>query len=148
MPWTLDDYPSSMKNLEKTTKKKAIDVANALLKDGYDEGRAIPIAIEQAKEWHDNASKDEQKDFLRHGDVTEHHHRYSSNPELLDENEMVISHKDGWAVQSKNAKKAAKVFEKKEDAIEYGKEIAQNKQTKLEVYKQDGSLQHTVDYSE
>lgn len=148
MPWTLKDYPSSMKNLEKVTKKKAIDVANALLEDGYDEERAIPIAIEQAKEWQNGASQKEQDDFLNHGDVKEHHHRYPSNPELLDENEMVISHEDGWAVQSKTAKKAAKVFDKKVDAVEYGKEVAQNKQTKLKVYKEDGTLQDTIDYSE
>lgn len=146
MPWTLDDYPNSMKNLEKATKKKAIDIANALVEEGYQEGQAIPIATAQAEEWYDRASKEEREDFLKHGDVTKHDNKYPNNPKLLDENEMVVKHDEGWAVQSKSAKKSARVFDTKEEAIEYGKKVATNKQTKLEIYKQDGSLQETVDY--
>ncbi len=54
MPWTKNDYPDSMKNLDKKVRDKAIDIANALLEEGYEEGRAIPIAIDKAKEWADN----------------------------------------------------------------------------------------------
>lgn len=136
-----------MKNLEKTTKKKAIDIANALMEEGYQEGQAIPIATEQAKEWYDNASKQERADYLAEGNVTEHDHRYSNNPALLDENEMVIKHDDGWAVQAKHAKKAAKVFDRKDEAVTFARKVAQNKQTKLEIYGQDGELQRTDDYS-
>ncbi len=35
MPWTDDDYPTSMKNLTAEVRRKAIDIANALLDDGY-----------------------------------------------------------------------------------------------------------------
>jgi len=38
-----------MENLNDVTKKKAIDIANSMVGEGYDEGRAIPIAIDQAK---------------------------------------------------------------------------------------------------
>lgn len=148
MPWTLDNYPSSLKNLKKIIKKKAIDIANALIEEGYREEQAIPIATEQAKEWYDHASKKEREDYLESGKVTAHGHRYSSNPELLDENEMVIKHDDGWAVQSQKAKKAARIFSKKDEAIDYGRKVAQNKQTKLEVYAEDGKLQTTSNYSE
>ena len=51
MPWTKDDYPDSLKNFMAPVRYKAIDIANALLKDGYGEGRAISIATAQAKEW-------------------------------------------------------------------------------------------------
>lgn len=54
MPWTWQRYPDSMKNLPVRVRHKAIEVANALIEDGYDEGRAIPIAIAQAKEWVEN----------------------------------------------------------------------------------------------
>lgn len=54
MPWTWQRYPDSMKNLPVRIRHKAIDIANALLDDGYEESRAIPIAIAQAKEWHEN----------------------------------------------------------------------------------------------
>jgi uncharacterized protein YdaT len=32
-------------------RNKAIEIANALLADGYEEGRAIAIATAQAEEW-------------------------------------------------------------------------------------------------
>src|SRR5690625_6908711 len=86
MPWTLNDYPSSFKNFEKAKKKKAIDISNALIEEGYRENQAIPIAIEQAKEWYDNANEDDRESYLKQGEVTKHDHKYESNPELLDEN--------------------------------------------------------------
>lgn len=49
MPWNMKDFPASMKNLDKLTRKKAIDIANALLDEGYPDNRAIPIAIDQKK---------------------------------------------------------------------------------------------------
>jgi uncharacterized protein YdaT len=58
MPWTQNDYPDSMKNLGEKTRNKAIEIANALLEDDYEEGRAIPIAIAQAEKWSDNHSDD------------------------------------------------------------------------------------------
>jgi uncharacterized protein YdaT len=51
MPWTVDDYPVAMQNLSRPVKLKAIAIANALLGKGMDEGRAIRIAIAQAKKW-------------------------------------------------------------------------------------------------
>lgn len=49
MPWTKSDYPDAMKNLDSSTRNKAIEIANALLEDGYKEGRAISIAIDRVK---------------------------------------------------------------------------------------------------
>jgi uncharacterized protein YdaT len=40
-----------MRNLPDSVRQKAIAIANALLAEGYDEGRAIRIAIAQAKRW-------------------------------------------------------------------------------------------------
>ncbi|MBI2829830.1 MAG: hypothetical protein HYX81_01580 [Chloroflexi bacterium] len=57
MPWSEDRYPISMKNLDPAVRRKAIEIANALLEEGYDEGRAIAIVIAQAKRW--AASPDE-----------------------------------------------------------------------------------------
>lgn len=144
MPWTMNDYPSSMKNLNHVTKKKAIDIANSMTDEGYDEGRAIPIAIEQAKEWRKNASKSEIESYEKKGkpaERSEEGKKYENNPERLEEAQHVVAHKDGWAVKSSNAKRASKVYDKKQDAIQRAKEIANNKGTKLKVYKKDGSLQ-------
>lgn len=51
MPWSPLSFPPSMRRLEPTTREKAIAIANALLEEGYDEGRAVRIAIAKAKEW-------------------------------------------------------------------------------------------------
>ena len=53
MPWNSSYYPISMKNLPPVLREKAIDIANALLEEGMDEGKAIRIAIAKAKEWAD-----------------------------------------------------------------------------------------------
>ncbi|MCU0805559.1 MAG: hypothetical protein MUF79_10800 [Burkholderiales bacterium] len=51
MPWDETRYPVSMKRLPAAIRAKAIEIANALLEEGYDEGKAIRIAIAKAKEW-------------------------------------------------------------------------------------------------
>jgi uncharacterized protein YdaT len=40
-----------MANLPLEIRVKAIEIANALLEESYEEGRAIRIAIAKAKEW-------------------------------------------------------------------------------------------------
>lgn len=40
-----------MKHLPEPVLEKAIEIANALLEEGMDEGKAIRIAIAKAKEW-------------------------------------------------------------------------------------------------
>jgi uncharacterized protein YdaT len=51
MPWNETYYPPSMRNLAPEARAKAIEIANALLEEGCDEGKAIRIAIARAKEW-------------------------------------------------------------------------------------------------
>ncbi|WP_410768204.1 hypothetical protein [Fontibacillus sp. BL9] len=58
MPWNKNDYPPSMKNLEPRVRNKAVEIANALLDDGYEEGRAIAIGTAKAEEWDKNHPKD------------------------------------------------------------------------------------------
>ncbi len=61
MPWTKDKYPQSMKNLTAETRAKAVEIANALLEEGYEEGRAISIATAQAEQWAENRGKQVKK---------------------------------------------------------------------------------------
>ncbi len=63
VPWNMKDYQESLKNFDPLVKKKAIDIANALLAQGYSETKAIPIAKEQAKKWHADATEEEKQDF-------------------------------------------------------------------------------------
>jgi len=51
MPWSLDNYPASMNHLSEVTRAKAIEIANALLGEGMEEGRVIRIAIARAEQW-------------------------------------------------------------------------------------------------
>jgi uncharacterized protein YdaT len=51
MPWNEKNYPASMKNLTAEVRNKAIEIANALLNEGYEEGRAIAIGTAQAEKW-------------------------------------------------------------------------------------------------
>ena len=51
MPWNARRYPASMKHLRPRVRRKAVEIANALLKEGCDEGRCIRIAIWRARRW-------------------------------------------------------------------------------------------------
>lgn len=51
MPWDDLYYPPAMENLPPVVRRKAIEIANALLAEGHDEGFAIRVAIARAKAW-------------------------------------------------------------------------------------------------
>jgi uncharacterized protein YdaT len=51
MPWDPDRYPPAMRGLPSWVRLKAIEIANALLDEGHDEGQSIRIGIAKAKEW-------------------------------------------------------------------------------------------------
>jgi uncharacterized protein YdaT len=51
MPWNESYYPRSMEHLPPLVRSKAIEIANALLAEGHEEGMAIRVAIAKAKEW-------------------------------------------------------------------------------------------------
>lgn len=51
MPWNADYFPTSMRHLSEAARAKAIEIANALLAEGMDEGKAIRIALAKARQW-------------------------------------------------------------------------------------------------
>jgi len=51
MPWNSVHFPVSMRHLSQVAREKAIAIANALLAEGMNEGKAIRIAIAKAKSW-------------------------------------------------------------------------------------------------
>lgn len=148
MPWNMKDYPASMKNLAKTTRKKAIDIGNALLADGYPEDRAIPIAISQAEKWHADASDEElhQEEKAKNPQKNDKHETNPNTKKLINAKVAVKYQEDQWIVISEGAERASDRFDKKSQAIQRGKEIAENKESELKIYKRDGSLQETRDY--
>ncbi len=57
MPWTKKEYPPSLKNFMAPVRNKAIEIANALVYQGSDEGRALAIASKRATDWGEKRGK-------------------------------------------------------------------------------------------
>lgn len=142
MPWDMNDYPASMKNMDVLIRKKAIDIANALVDNGYPEGRAIPIAQEQAKEWYEAASEKEKESFKHEKNPKKSDtHDQDTNPDLLDNDVKVFFEDNTWKVQTKEADRPDSTFDKKSDAVERAREIAENRDSQVIQYSKDGKKQ-------
>lgn len=139
MPWDKKDYPASFKNFEPSLRKKAIEIGNALLAEGYPEERAIPIAISQSKKWLEEATEREKEAFSNksYPKKNDKHSGEQINQDLLDNDVLVFYKDDKWFVQTKGAEKAADSFKTKEEAVKRAKEMAQNKESKVIAYKKD-----------
>lgn len=125
MPWTEKDYPYSLKNFDEMTRRKAIDIANAMVAEGYDEDRAIPIATARAKEWAEDASSREKKE-LEEKDITRHER--SGDSAKLQDADVIVSYRDDekqWEVKSRGAERADSLHATKREAEERAKEIAE-----------------------
>lgn len=133
MPYTKSDYPDSMKNLDHPVRLKAIDIVNAMLDEGYEEGHAIPIAISQAKEWVNNADEKEIKQ-LNKKNLTAHREDDNSDSARLQNADVRVSYiesKEKWAVKSEGAKQVDSYHSTKKEAANRAKEIAENRETKV-----------------
>ncbi|MBS2969256.1 DUF2188 domain-containing protein [Metabacillus sp. KIGAM252] len=119
MPWSKQDYPDSMKNLPDKTREKAIGIANALLEEDYEEGRAIAIATSQAEKWADGREEPGQTYKL--------HKR-----------------EEKWVLEKEDSKRASFTFDTKADAIKKARELVQNQHASITVYKEDGSRDQTI----
>lgn len=146
MPWNMNDYPASLKNLPELVRKKAIDIANALLEEDYPEDRAIPIATSQAEKWYKDASKEEKESYKKEKSPQKNdsHGQKDSNSDLIDNDVEVFHEEKGWKVQTKGAKRADHVFSTKQEAIDRGKEMVKNKKSVLHVYKKDGDHEKDI----
>lgn len=115
MPWTTSDYPAAVKNLPENVRQKAIEIANALLEDGYEEGRAIAIAISKAK-------------HIDQGNVPYH----------------VIPYDGEWAVRREKAKRVSDICPTKDEAIARAKALANDRKTYLIIHDSNGRIQETL----
>ncbi len=133
MPWTTQKYPVSWKNLDPITRKKAIDIANAMLLDGYTEDQAIPIATAQAKKWKEDADASDLAK-LKRKDVTKHKAPTGpSGARLMDDNVIVrySPERKEWMVISEEALNADSYHHSKPEALKRAKEIASKRGTKV-----------------
>lgn len=108
-----------MKNLDVSVREKAIEIANALLRDNYEEGRAISIATSQARK-------------AIHGD------------EEVRVTYEVISRETDWMLRRVDGKRAILVEETKEDLLQKAKPYVNEQNGILTVYEEDGSVEDTL----
>jgi len=137
MPWSENDYPSSWKNLESITRRKAIDMGNAMLKNGYNEGDIIPIVTNQAKEWADQASEADKRK-LRQKDITKHEKDKDDQGSTYIDKDIHVLYNDEeehWEVKTLGAKQASDTFDTKQKAKERADEIAENRDTNVVTHK-------------
>lgn len=118
MPWSKNDYPDSFKNLNSEVRNKAIEIANALLRDGYEEGRAIPIALDRAKE---SESRNEERPVYE-----------------------IRKHDEGWQLKKKDSNKAILIEETKESLMGEAKRYVNKNNGELHIYTEDNSLSDTL----
>ncbi len=131
MPWNEKNYPNSWKNLDAITRRKAIDIANAMIADGYDDEKAIPIATAKAKEWAQDANKSDKSD-LKRKDITKHKGDGSGAKYQDADVEVIYRPEDKkWEVKSKGAEKADSLHDTKVDAEKRAKSIAQYRKGKV-----------------
>lgn len=58
MPWYNGDYPPSYKNQPLHLREKAVEIANALLGEGMEEGVAIATGLKRARQYFNDHEND------------------------------------------------------------------------------------------
>ena len=119
MTWSKNYYPDSMKALDEDVRNKAIEIANSLLKDDYDESRAAVVAISQAKEW-------ASKKTIKQMDGNSQH---------------IVPHRGKWAILREGNDKISYLYKDKNKSLNKAKEIAENENVDIIIHKKDGTIQ-------
>ncbi|KKB34990.1 DUF2188 domain-containing protein [Bacillus thermotolerans] len=121
MPWSENDYPASMKNLPEEVRNKAIEIANALLEEGYAEGRSIAIGIDRAR---DAVGEGQGSDKGR----PVYHLKPKENG-------------DGWQLVKEGSESSIAAGETKSEVSDRAKEHVQEQEGILVIHREDGSIQ-------
>ncbi|MEM9686278.1 MAG: DUF2188 domain-containing protein [Bacteroidota bacterium] len=62
-------------------------------------------------------------------------------------NHVVPSKKrGGWVVRKSGSTKASKSFDRKEDAVKFGRDLSRKEKTELYIHKKDGRIQDRSSY--
>ncbi|WP_249716519.1 DUF2188 domain-containing protein [Paenibacillus sp. J31TS4] len=153
---------------------KAIDIANALLKDDYEEGRAIAIGISQAEKWDEDhpagGSRDREdsrsdKESESHGQHSrgdqnggsseassrgddDHRGRNGRTPPGHGPDDAPNYHvvpKDGeWNVKEEKRDKPAASADSKREAVREAKELAEDAGSRVYVHNEHGRIEKTI----
>ncbi|WP_041091006.1 DUF2188 domain-containing protein [Jeotgalibacillus soli] len=119
MPWSQKDYPHSWKNLDKHVRDKAIEIGNALIEEqGYEEGRAIAIATEQAKKTVN----------------------LSSNRPIF----HITTHVNGWQLKKEGQDRAVFVENTKQSLADKAKPHVTKQNGVLVIHREDDTIEQTL----
>lgn len=143
MPWTDKDYPASMKNLTDEVRRKAIEIANALLDEGYEEGRSIAIATAQAEKW----AKHRDKPIRKEDTAGDTGHAVAKGSDESDHAIHVIPdpNREGWIAQQ-DMKQLAR-GQDKDDVLNKARDKAKSRHTELCIHNEQGKVTNEEDYS-
>ncbi|MDW0110096.1 DUF2188 domain-containing protein [Sporosarcina aquimarina] len=119
MPWSKNDYPDTFKNVSTDVRNKAIEISNALLKEGYEEGRAISIGLSQAREAIEGKSEDRPHYEVKARD-------------------------DDWVLRKKNSTSVIYSEDTKNVLLEKAKPYVTDHDGVLTVYHADGTKESTL----
>lgn len=157
MPWNKHDYPVSMKNLKPRIRHKAIEIANALLEDGYEEGRAIPIATAKAEEWDENhpeSQDSKQNSNSNSSSGKKADHRQSSSQERRHsepvasskshDNIHVVPTDSGWAIKEEGKSSYQSTFDTKAEAVDAAKALSHKENIRAIIHNQDGQIASSI----
>ena len=120
MPFTNQSYPASFKVLRQEIKNKAIEIANLLIDNGYEEGMAEIIAFSNAKLWM----------------------CYLANETTGRKNPGVhlVPHPQGWALISEDATLLHFIIRNRTDALMKSRSFAKNEKLKLFIHSHLGNI--------
>ncbi|MCG7383546.1 DUF2188 domain-containing protein [Paenibacillus sp. ACRRY] len=148
MPWNKNDYPVSMKNLEPRIRHKAIEIANALLDDGYEEGRAIAIATAKAEEWDENhpatGPTDSGQSSGNSGSTSKRRHSEPVSSSKSHDNIHVVPTDSGWAIKEEGESQYVSTFDTKSEAVDAAKEISDEQNIRAIIHNQDGQIASSI----
>lgn len=136
MPWNKNDYPASMKNLPDKQRDKAIEIANSLLEDGYEEERAIPIAISTSEKWADNRASIPSSKEMKQSKG----HKKETSEALY----HILPNKEEWIIRKTGSKRQSFSFDTKQEALDKAKYILKNTPSRFIVHKKDGSFEKVL----
>ncbi|MBE5665686.1 DUF2188 domain-containing protein [Staphylococcus sp. SS87] len=104
MPCTLKGYPEKWKEFEALKRQKAIEIANAMLREGYLEKDVVPIATKKAKDWYRTLSKEEIK-ALEEENIVQFHTATMEKTEVDSEDATTDNEKRIQEVSNQNKSK-------------------------------------------
>ncbi|ANE48327.1 hypothetical protein SY83_20870 [Paenibacillus swuensis] len=133
MPWMKGKFPESMKNLDPRVRNKAVEIANALLEDGSEEGRAIAIATAQAKKWNEDHPLHEISSHSQQNRTTANYH--------------VIPHDGKWAVKSEGQSDVRYIADTKDEAVKKAQVLATDHNNSAIIHRRDGTIESSHNYS-